>query len=114
MQPAQWQNYFFTANFTDVAAFLQDREENFIFQGDEAATLAAIFQSHDRRKTREAWNADRQACDYNLVGALVVYNGPNSPSYPTNSKYTHVMTLQFNEGGFVPQGVMYLQYNRES
>lgn len=107
-----WKSYFFTADFSDVKAFFADKQEGFIFQGDDATTLAAIFQQHDRRRTRTEWHASTQTGDYNLMGAVIEYHGESNPNMPINSRYNRVIQLRLNsQGGTVPNDVLYLQYH---
>lgn len=112
MTHKQWKNYFFSTDFSDVAGFLKDKEPGYIFTGEEASLLAAIFQEHDPRKSkRELWQNAGDHRDYSVRGAEVIYNGVNHRDKPTNAKFTHVMTLLFPEEQEAPKGRIHVQYN---
>ena len=109
-----WKNYFFTVDFTAVADFLSSKPEGHVFDGTDADTLAIIFQENDPRlANRDKWvaNDDKVECDFNTVGAEVVYNGKNGRNFRTNAKFSHVMVLKFSENQTCPHGKVYLQYN---
>lgn len=111
-----WKNYFFTADFTDCAEFLSDKEVGFVFEGEEADVLATFFQEHDPRlKNKGCWCSHDPEKDFSVVGGKVTYNGKNDSLMPTNSKYTHVMALDFSETPCKePCGKVYLHYNLET
>lgn len=110
-----WKNHFFTADFTDAADFLSSKPAGYIFSGAEAESLCAILKEHDHRKrSKKEWTVADRDCDFNLLGAKVDYNGKNSSSFRTNSKFSHVLVLKFDEGECCPHGKLYLQYNREA
>lgn len=108
-----WKNYFFTADFSDVAAYLQARDVGHVFEGDDAVTLAGFFQDHDPRESkRYGWCANRPGHDMSVDGAVVTYNGKNDVLMPTNSKFTHVMAVDFSKTECdQPCGKVYLHYN---
>lgn len=110
----RWKNYFFTADFTASAEFLSAFEVGQILSGDTASTLAAILQAKDKRAhSKDAWCSANTQRDFNLVGAVVAYNGLNSRVFKSNTKYSHVVVLQFPDNGLCPHGDITLQYNRE-
>ena len=110
----RWKNYFFTTDFTENVEFLSTFEEGQILSGDDAETLAAILRNKDTRKSsQDAWCSAKTERDFNLVGAVVSYNGPNQPAFKSNAKFSHVVMLQFPDNDHCPQGVITLQYNRE-
>ena len=106
-----WKNYFFTANFTDAADYLKTKTVGHMFHGVDADILSQLLERHDRRKKQSNWNADNHECHFNVVGATVTYNGPNNPSFKSNSKYTHILVLKFPPNNFYPQDEITLQYN---
>lgn len=108
-----WKNYFFTADFTDVRDYLSSKEEGYLFHGSEADVLSQILTDHDTRRASDDWNAHNRECNYNVVGAKVVYNGENSQRYRSNAKYSHILVLEFPVNNFCPQGQITLQYNQE-
>lgn len=107
-----WKNHFFTADFSDVASFLSEKEAGYEFQDQDAEILAAELQNHDpREKTKHQWAANTpQRGSYNVTGTVVSYNGANSEYMPTNSKYTHVMVLRILEAES-PDDRLFLHYN---
>lgn len=107
-----WKNYFFTADFTDDAEFLKRFNQGDVLTGTDADGMSGVFQKNDPHVSKKhLWNT-RPTHDYSLEGAVVVYNGPNSDMMPTNSKYTHVMTLDFKETECEqPDGRVHLHYN---
>lgn len=108
-----WKNYFFTADFSDVADYLKERKEGFTFGGEDAEVLAGFFQDHDPRESkRQKWCANNPQKDFSVDGAVVTYNGENNPMMPTNAKFSHVMVLDFSKTTCEqPCGKVYLHYN---
>lgn len=109
----QWKNHFFTADFTDIAAFLVDKPVGYIFHGDPATVLTNALKEHDPRpSSKHAWNDLPKQCHFNVIGAKVKYNGRNSSMFRSNTKFSHVMVLDFTAtGDHCPQGDITLQYN---
>ncbi len=108
----QRKSYFFTADFSDVATYLQKQTVDTVFEGNEASALASVLQDHDQRSSkRQLWAADGKGGPYDVMGAYVAYNGPNDPFKPTNSKYDHVLILKFDDPDADGDDRLYLQYN---
>jgi len=107
----KWINYFFSTDFTPVAESLRSIETDTVLTADTAVGMAALLQEIDKGEGRALWVGEGSNVEWNLSGAHVCYNGPNSPSYPTNSKHSHVLMLLFPDTSQGPVGKVYLQYN---
>lgn len=107
-----WKNYFFTADFSDNAEFFKRFEKGNVLDESDASAMAGVFQDHDPHASKKhLWNTN-PTHDYSLLGAVVVYNGPNNDLMPTNAKYTHVLTLDFKDTECAqPDGRVHLHYN---
>lgn len=108
-----WKNYFFTSDFSDVSDYLSNIATGFMFANEDAEVLAGFLQDHDpHEKNKGRWCARRPEQDFSTDGAKVTYNGPNTEFMPTNSKFTHVMTIDFSHTECdEPSGKVHLHYN---
>ncbi|MNQ00185.1 hypothetical protein D3C85_128280 [compost metagenome] len=109
--PIIWKSYFFSVDFSPEHEFLQSILSGQTLESPTSESLAAIFHAYDRKVGKDQWIGAGETLEYNLNGAVAFYNGPNSRDYPTNSKYTHVLMLQFPDGSLAPVGRIYIQYN---
>lgn len=106
-----WKNYFFSVDFTPVHQYLSNIPLGTLEADNTATELANTLQTLDKKEGKLQWVGSGIGKSWNLVGAEVVYNGPNNNSLPTNSKYGQVLVLQFPQGSEAPVGRVYLQYN---
>lgn len=109
-----WTNYFFRTNFsahTQALAAFEVAEE---IPADQRLALVSILTATDRGEGKELWLVEGPDKEWNLDVASITYNGPNSPDFATNSKYSHVLILSFSEESVKPIGKLYLQYNVEA
>lgn len=105
-------NHFFTADFTDAAPFLKDKPVGYVFKGEVGSKLADILKVHDRRpSTQDRWCCMDDGAEFNVQGATVAFNGPNSSLYRTNSRFDRVLVLALPHRG---ECQLYLQYNEET
>lgn len=106
-----WVNYFFSTDFTEAAESLRSIETDTVLEADTALGMAALLQEVDRGEGQKHWVGEGSVREWNLKGAHVCYNGPNDPSLPTNSKYSHVLMILFPDTSQKPVGKLCLQYN---
>jgi len=107
-----WKNYFFTVDFSGRSDLLATLTAGTVVDEAIGLDLAAAFRDLDPHGSKqELWNVHPQH-DHSVLGATVVYNGPNDDMLPTNARYTHVLTLDFRdtEDGKAG-GRVYLHYN---
>jgi len=109
-----WTNYFFRTNFSAHAQALAAIEAAEEIPADQRLALVSILSETDRGEGKELWLTGGPDKEWNLDVASVTYNGPNSPDFATNSKYSHVLILSFSEESVKPIGKLYLQYNLEA
>lgn len=107
-----WINYFFHTNFSEHAEVLKDIPVGDDLEESHRYVLASILQEMDRGVGKSHWVVGEAEKEWNLSLATVTHNGRNCPNFATNSKYSHVLILQFNEESEGPVGKVYLQYNR--
>lgn len=106
-----WTNYFFHTDFSEVGEGLAALETDTVLEGAAANGLASILQQVDRKSGKDQWIGSGSSVEWNVNGAKVAYNGENNPNFSTNSKYSHVLVLEFPEQSVAPIGKLYLQYN---
>lgn len=104
-----WLNYLFFADFSDDKDSLVDLAVGTVDQ-HTATLLAAALSTHDQGEGRALW-VDTNNPAWGLLGAEIVYNGPNMTGMPTNGMFDHVLTLKFPDAQTSPQGVLSLNYN---
>jgi hypothetical protein len=108
----KWMNYFFSVDFSDVADVLQRFEENQTITGNDAELMSVVFNDHDDKLQADRWVCDHyRQVDYNTHGLVVLYNGENRRSMPTNARFSHVLVLDFGDRDTVPSGRLMIHYN---
>ncbi len=107
-----WKNYFFTVDFSEEAEFFKRFDEGDTLTGQDAETMAGIFQERDPHPSKQdRWNVNPEH-DYSLMDAKVVYHGINTDLMCTNAKFNRVLVLDFEPTDCdQPDGRVYLQYN---
>lgn len=104
-----WANYLFFSDFTPDKDALVDLPVGVV--DEHAATiLAATLSVHDLGNGRALWT-DQSNPEWGLLGAQIVYNGPNQTGFASNGAYDHVLLLKFPDTQAAPQGTLALQYN---
>ncbi|ANZ49232.1 putative virion structural protein [Erwinia phage vB_EamM_Parshik] len=61
--------------------------------------------------TGDGWMVYRNPVNYNLKEAIVVYNGPNKASFPTNPSIDNVLVVELSLYSLNLGGRLYLHYN---
>lgn len=102
--------YMYGYDFTDYKHVLETYPVDLVLDDTSTDILEAI-KTIDEGNGKNSWNLTEGNTSWALHGATVIYNGPNDPSLPTNSKYKYVLGLQLRDDVTVPPGVMYLHYD---
>lgn len=104
--------YDFTAFFDDIEDIVpSDGNGEVHLSYEKAGLVAAALRALDVSSGRTLWSNDGGTAAWSLFDAVVIYNGLNNSSLPTNQDYKYVLGLRLRPGVDIPSGEFYLHYN---
>lgn len=104
---SDWPNYLIRQDFTARGNALASIPTGVLDENGQRL-LAAILTEVGVQEDKDKWNLDPASLEYSLVGAEVVYNGPNKYILPTFSFFKNALGLKFPAHSVAPTGAIYL------
>lgn len=105
-----WPNYLIRQDFTEMAGFLEDIPVGPLDESNQRL-VASILSEYGPVAEQQKWNLEESVNEFSLNGAEVLYNGFNSPNFPTFSVFKHTLCLSFPERSTAPVGRLHLCWN---
>lgn len=106
-----WAKYFFHLNLTDNRDVMDDFVAGDVITPDSGELLALALNEKDKKEGKGHWVSEDGPTEWNLAGAVVVFNGANNTDLPTKGTMQRVLILDLPETSVKPLGRIFLCYN---